>query len=113
MSKSLGRTYLSKEIRKFHEQRPDDLFVRNVQGHIVAMPRYYRKELFGEKLTGDQIKAAQDIHEKIRVGEERELQKKFEKGSVNTNILEDYERENRDYKRKKSERFQGEKRKDQ
>lgn len=113
MSKGLGECYLSKEIRKFHLQRPNDFFVRNVQGHIIAMPRYYRIKIYGDALTSGQIRAAEAFHQKVQASKERELQAKFKKGSVNTNILEDYERQQKYYKQRRAEDFQEKKRGDQ
>lgn len=46
MSKGLGDCYLSSSVVQYHAQRIDELFVTDLGGYRLAMPRYYRCKLF-------------------------------------------------------------------
>jgi len=45
MSKGLGANYLSKDVIRYHSQRPDAVYVVS-NGYKKAMPRYYRQRVF-------------------------------------------------------------------
>lgn len=50
MSKGLGASYLTDEIRKYHSQSPEQSSCIIIEGgKKIAMPRYYREKLFNEE----------------------------------------------------------------
>lgn len=113
MSKGLGLNYLSEEVRKYHHSRPNDLFVRNLQGHIVAMPRVYRERLFTEAQQRVQNKNAETLNLEIQAKALQDHEKRLKKGTTTTPILEDYERQNSEYKNRKAIQHANSKRGDQ
>jgi len=56
MSQGLGANYLTDEVRKYHKDRLDELFLTTPGGHRIAMPKYYRSKLFTDEEKQEQIK---------------------------------------------------------
>lgn len=112
MSKGLGANYLTDAIHKFHNERPNDLFIPLVSGHVIALPRYYRLRLFSDQVQKDQIRDASVIMSQIRSREEEKHEQKVKKGTTNVSILEDYERIQSDYRNKKAIKLANDKRRD-
>lgn len=112
MSKGIGANYITDAVYKFHNQRPNDLVIPLPTGHVIALPRYYRLRLFSEDVQRDQVKALENIMSQVRSRSEKEHDKKVKKGTTHTTILEDYERQQSQYKNDKAIRLANEKRSD-
>lgn len=102
MSKGLGANYLSDAIYKFHNERPNDLFIPLVSGHVIALPRYYRLRLFSDKVQKNQIRDVEAIMSEIQARKCEKHEQKVKKGSTNVTILEDYERQQSEYRNTKA-----------
>jgi hypothetical protein len=46
MSKGLGESYLTDEIIKYHQERPEQLYLTMAGGKKIAMPKYYRNKIW-------------------------------------------------------------------
>lgn len=110
MSKGLGANYLTDAVYKFHNQRPNDLFIPLLSGHVIAIPRYYRLRLFSDQIQKDQNRAVEALMLQIQSRLSEEQEQKFKKGSVTTPILEDYERQQSEYRNQKAIKLANDKR---
>lgn len=70
MSKGLGASYLTPQIKKYYTDDLSRLYCTKSDGGKIAMPRYYRKRLFtgGQKLAQLRI-----IQEEVAIQEEKAL----------------------------------------
>jgi len=55
MSKGLGSSYLSDEVKRYHKAHIDKLYVTKLSGHKVSMPRYYRNKIYSEAELTQQV----------------------------------------------------------
>lgn len=71
MSKKLGHTYLTPQMKKYHQDRIYDMYVTRKDGIKLAMPRYYRNILFTEEQRKLQAKKIRQL-----VEDKKELDKR-------------------------------------
>jgi len=54
MSQGLGQNYLSDDIKKYHQADPSRMYLTKPDGHKIAMPKYYRKQIYDDTTLAKQ-----------------------------------------------------------
>ena len=79
MSKGLGSSYLTNEVKRYHKRNLGVMYVTKLSGHKCPMPRYYRKKLFTESELKQQVLFIQSAVEKSEAADRHYWQVNFSK----------------------------------
>jgi hypothetical protein len=101
MSNGLGAAYLSDNIVRYHKSHLDQLYVTHPGGRRVAMPKYYRDQIFTEEEKAKQREFVLHAYEK----RELKLRKRAEKEGFNYSDWCEMHRKHRLYVQKQKNRY--------
>lgn len=89
MSKGIGSNYLTEQVKSYHRRDLSRVHCRFIEGHYVAMPRYYRDQIYSEAEKKKQ-RVIFDAKEKERQEKLREDYNRKWKGKENLMSFEHY-----------------------
>lgn len=79
MSKGLGKSYLTDQVKAYHRADLSRLYLTKAGGYKISMPRYYRKQIYSD----DEIRKQTKLIGTIVGNEEKALFDQFQRSQSN------------------------------
>lgn len=81
MSNGLGKSYIDDDTLKYHRQRPDKLYLTMAGGKKIAMPKYYRDQIWPvDEMEAERSQQLESVHQAMLKKKDKDRKIAIKKG---------------------------------